>query len=552
MSVAPGEAPLAAPRQPAARPARIVLEPVSQPQLGPIGVEDTLFAIGRNEAPFDGYDAALVADLSRRHARIFCEGDAVYLADLDSKNGTTVNGVTVRHTIVRLDHGAEITFGRALTFRLRLGAGAARPAGAARLASLSLRPVDDSLGLQEIVVSQFPFLISKADETFARYKGSHPHQVNYLSRRHAHIFIKGGRPFVEDLGSTNGTFVGHARLDEHAVALEDGELIAFGGRHFVYRVQAQYEAAAADPTVTRLAAPGAAPAATAATAAASAPADADKTTFVAAAVSFLDIFCVDQEPARDDEQNDDAAPAADATGGRRRRRRGKFARFAAELSGALGALGVGGADGPGGAAAGGRALRWGLPALALALALAIALALYRVGAPERDVRALLAGGDYARAAALAGAALADDPDNPALQSLGAEALLKARVPAWLALLKARQFAAAAALAEGIRQSSRHNPELRAVAAELAWISGLEQFVNARGGAQAPSASAADAAHIKLILAQWEEDSEAHQRAFATISAQVPAYRDAYAEALSHVRKLALSGGRAADESANSP
>ena len=75
MSVAPGEAPLAAPRQPAARPARIVLEPVSQPQLGPIGVDDTLFAIGRNEAPFDGYDAALVADLSRRHARIFCEGE---------------------------------------------------------------------------------------------------------------------------------------------------------------------------------------------------------------------------------------------------------------------------------------------------------------------------------------------------------------------------------------------------------------------------------------------------------------------------------------------
>jgi len=79
----------------AARPAtetgvRIVLEPVSHPELAPIQIHDSLFAIGRAEAPFDAYPPELSAELSRRHARIFCEHDAVYLADLGSTNGTSL------------------------------------------------------------------------------------------------------------------------------------------------------------------------------------------------------------------------------------------------------------------------------------------------------------------------------------------------------------------------------------------------------------------------------------------------------------------------------
>ena len=49
----------------------IVLEPVSHPELKPIRIGDTLFAIGRSEAPFDAYPSEIAGDLSRRHARIF-------------------------------------------------------------------------------------------------------------------------------------------------------------------------------------------------------------------------------------------------------------------------------------------------------------------------------------------------------------------------------------------------------------------------------------------------------------------------------------------------
>ncbi|NGZ85113.1 FHA domain-containing protein [Duganella aceris] len=487
----------------------IVLQPIVPADLAEIRIDGSLFAVGRSEAPFDTYPAEVVADLSRRHARVFCEGGAVYLADLDSKNGSTVNGVPLRQTIARLGDGDEIGFGRALSFRLKLVDGGPAPPPTATLASLMLLPESDEHGLQPIIVTEFPFLISKTDHAFARYQDSFPHQVNYLSRRHAHIFLQQGQPQIEDLGSTNGTFVDGVRLDEHAVALAEGNIIAFGGHHFVYRVSAQWDDPTVDPTVTRYAR-------------AAAPAiDADKTTFVAAADSFLDIFCV--EPAPEPERDDSAEPAASAPS----HPKGQHATFLAELRSLLGG-------------AGGWVQRVALAALAALVV--VSLAMYVSGAPERDAQQMLADGDYAKAAVIATEALARDPDNAALRNLSTQAQLKANVPAWGALLKSRQFDRAAAVVARMRQSARQNGELQALVDELAWIGDIEKFVDARGGAQAASAGAADAARIKLILKQWDDNTEQHQRAFSTISSYVPEYRDIYAGTLSHVRKLALSAG----------
>ena len=36
---------------------------------------------------------------------------------------------------------------------------------------------------------------------------------DYSSSRHARLYPEGGQWFVEDLGSTNGTFLGQARVD---------------------------------------------------------------------------------------------------------------------------------------------------------------------------------------------------------------------------------------------------------------------------------------------------------------------------------------------------
>ena len=504
---------IAAPRAVPAGRWKIVLAPVSHPELAPIHIHESLFAIGRTEAPFNVYPAALAGDLSRRHARIFCEHGAVYFAELGSKNGSTVNGVAVKQAITTLRDGDLLGLGKTLTYRVQFESAGA-PVPHARLASLTLSP-EGGAGLQPIVVVEFPFLVSKADDTFARYRATEPAQVNYLSRRHAHIFMKAGDLHVEDLGSTNGTFVNGVRLDEHAVALHEGDTLAFGGNYFVYRVALVWQTAARDPTLTRIGA---------AHGPAAAPGD-DRTTFVAAADSFLDIFCVDPAPVADEARAAEAGAASAQEDAAPPRAQG---RAGAMLSGLYAAFG-------GQGAAGVRRLR--MRALgAAALLLAAAWTLYRVNGPERAVEDLLAANDWNGAALAARAALEDDPGNGRLQALDTEALLKAHLPAWVAQMKAGRFEGAARQVAAMRPHVRHNPELAPLLDQLDWIVALQAYVAGKGEAREAATSA-------LFLRQWEERNEAYQRGFETMAAHVPAFRDAYADALSDIRRLALAGGQ---------
>ncbi len=543
--MAPDDA-LAMNRQaPATQRVAVVLEPLTHPELGQLAIEDSLFAIGRTEQPFAGYPSDIVADLSRRHARVFIENGGAWLADLDSKNGTTVNGAPVRQSIVRLRDGDELDFARVLAYRVHLRAAApASTPPPARLASLSLSPERAELGLETIVVTSFPFLISKVDDTFARYKDKEPHQVGYLSRRHAHIFLKGGLPWVEDLGSTNGTFIGAVRLDEHAHALEDGDVLAFGGHHFVYRVGLAWEADAQapfDPTVTRFAQPGG-PAAAAAAGAVNQTDDADHTTFVASAGSFLDIFCVDRAAAQEDEVNPAETPSAAGAqepGKRPGIAQSKAAMLAAGMLDALGAAGE--ADRA-------RMGRW--MAVVGALVLVLVLAVYRSGAPQRELQGLLDSGNVATATVLAAERLARDPDNADLRALGTEALLKSALPAWMAHLKARRYDRAAQAVAQMRRLGRNNADAMPLVAEIAWLGEVERFVAARGGADAPVRSPADRARIRQLVKQWQDEQQAHQRASATIAVIVPAFRDTYAQAASDMRKLALAGESGGDANGN--
>jgi pSer/pThr/pTyr-binding forkhead associated (FHA) protein len=498
----------------------ILLQAVSNPELGDIRIDDVLFAIGRDEAPFQSYAPQLVADLSRRHARIFAEYGGVYLADLDSKNGTTINGANVKHQISRLKDGDEICFGRALTYRVQLGKRMPTPQRTARVACMTLTPERGESGLQPITIAQFPFLISKTDDTFARYKEAQPHQVNYISRRHAHIFLKGGMPFVEDLGSTNGTFVNGRRLDEHAAALNDGDVLAFGGHHFVYKVTLQKEQEP-DPTMTKLSP-------LAASLAAHADGNSDKTTFVASADSFLDIFCVDPAPRQDDEANSEVAQEAEQPAGdqRREKPRGKTAVFVSELANAFAGAERNGIS---------RMLRWSIALVALVAV--VSGAIYISGASQRNLRDMLDQGDYVEAAQQASRYLAHDPNNAQYRALGSEALLKAYVPAWLDQLKANDFRHANATLNMMKKMGSHNQDVLPLIGELEWIGNLEQFVNGRGGVEAPIRLYTDDAKIRSLLAHWNDDTQGHQRLLDTIASTVQQFKDPYAEVLSHVRKL---------------
>lgn len=493
----------------------VLLQAVSRPELGDILIEESLFAIGRNEPPFTAYDKEIVAELSRRHARVFWEAGELYVADLGSKNGTSVNGVAVGDQPAVLRDGDEIGFGGVLSYRVRLVARAKKVQRAGTLLSLTLTPERDDLLLEPVVIACFPFLISKIDDVIARYKSAYPHQVNYISRRHAHIFLKGGAPFIEDLGSTNGTFVGGTRLDEHAVELHDDDVVAFGGDHFVYRVSLQHEAET-EPTVT-----GFTPAAAVVE---DEPGNPDRTMFIAAPDSFLDIFCISPPP-QPDEVNDEAAQSGSVVP-RARRERSRSVLFVRELGKAF-------AGGDRGTVK--RMLRWGIPVVVLLVA--VALGIYRAGSAERELGHLVAAGDFARAVALADASLASDPDEAALQALGTEALLKAKLPEWVESLQARAFDRATALVADMKAQAAHNADAQPLLAELEWVGELERFVVERGGVDAPIRIYADEERIGTLLQRWHADPRAHQRALARVAAHVPEFRDVHAEVLTHLRRL---------------
>jgi pSer/pThr/pTyr-binding forkhead associated (FHA) protein len=374
--------------------------------------------------------------LSRRQARIFSAHGVAYIADLGSKNGTTVNGSDVRETPRGLRHGDEVCLGGELTYRVHVSVRASAPERTTRLVGLTLDPERDDLGLQPIVLNRFPFLISKQDEMFSHHQDKYPHQVNYISRRHAHIFVRGGTPFIEDLGSTNGTFVGGKRLDEHAVPLEEGDVVAFGGKHFVYKVGLT-RVVEAESTVTKGFAP----------VPAEEPGDPEKTTFVASAASFLDIFCVDGPSQNDDEINTEDLKQPDAARKEAARpaQRGRVAILLSELAEAFVGKDQGSIR---------RACWWA--ASAAAVVGAFGSWLYVSGASEREVKDLFANGEYARAATVANKYLESNPDSAEIKALGGQALLKAKVPGWLSMLRAGDFDQASAALAGMKQLSSRN------------------------------------------------------------------------------------------------
>jgi pSer/pThr/pTyr-binding forkhead associated (FHA) protein len=497
----------------------IVLKPLSHPAFGDIHLQDDLLAIGRGEPLFASCGSDAVAELSRRHAKIFFEQDAAYVADLGSKNGTALNGEPVREKPHRLHHGDTLCFAGTLSYRAEIVPRKRAVRHAPQSVTLTLTPERGDLGLQPLVISRFPFLVSKADETIARYKSDYPHQVNYVSRRHAHLYVQDGSVFVEDLGSTNGTFVCGKRLEDSAVALRDGELLAFGGTHFVYRIAIRREPEV-DPTVTKASMLDANPAVS--------QADFDKTTFVAAAHSFLDIFCVDPAAAQDDEVNSEAPQGASHAkeGGAKDRPGDRLRTLIAELSDAAGV----------GSTPAMRRMLWGA-ACAIVFAAALAFTLYVRNAPERQVEGLLASGQYVAAATLANQYLERHPNDTKWTQWGTDALLKAKVPEWLAHLRAHGFGRAAAVVDDMRRLSVHSADARSLVDEIGWIGELEAFVIGRGGVDAPIRIYSDEVRIKALLSRWNDDPNIHQRAFDRIASAVPEFKDRYAAALSHLRKL---------------
>ena len=117
--------------------------------------EDTPLVVGR--APTS--DVPLVdPTISRRHARLECADGAVRVSDLESSNGTFVNGERVEHALAT--PGDTITFGK-VTFRLD-ASDTPEPAPSTVAESTSISPVPEAMIVRQRPAHQPADAISSA------------------------------------------------------------------------------------------------------------------------------------------------------------------------------------------------------------------------------------------------------------------------------------------------------------------------------------------------------------------------------------------------------
>ncbi len=378
--------------------------------------------------------------------------------------------------------------------------------------SLTLTPKSGDSRLDIFVIAKFPFLVSNA--TFSRYKQEHGVELGNLSPLHACISQKGGQAYIEDLGSSQGTFVDGVRLREHAVPLQDGVVIAFGGKHFVYEVSITRQTAAESGESNVSPAQQDAE-----------PKAYDKTMFMAAPSTFLQVFCDENEP-----QHATVAPATSMVPVAPSRQvavaRRPFGRARLLLS-ELSSLETGGDP----------RRKWWVAGAVAGLLCALGVTAYFWNGTERDLKAAMAQGEYARAQGLASQLLEKHPDDAEFKALTTDAALKANLPSWLMKVRSRDFDAANSVLTGMSAVARHDPDLTPMISELRWLGDLENSISRRGGPAAPIRIYADEASVEQLIGRWNDDTGEHQRILDRIASHLPQFGDWYAEALTHLRRL---------------
>ncbi|MEJ2089365.1 MAG: FHA domain-containing protein, partial [Gammaproteobacteria bacterium] len=485
----------------------LILKQIGTDEPAEIEIDGSLFAVGRYEPPFSEFERSRVARLSKRHARIFEQDARVYVADLGSTNGTFVNGKPVKGDPKALNAGDELSFG-GLAYHVEIVGSPDVPTSEAPL-RLALTPEANREVLEPIVISRFPFLINKHSDVFARYKEILPEQLSFISRRHAHFFIRDGAVYIEDLGSTNGTFVSGNQLEEHAMQLEDGDVVAFGGEHFVYRVHI-LESAVEGTTELPESLEGVD--------------NADRTIFIDSPTSFVDIYVGSQES---QEEAADEQAEADVEEVRKppRTRAGRGLHLAGEMKRSL---------------FGETAIRPGTKRALLGIVLIAAAGggwYYWSGTEFRSMARSLADGEYLDAVTAADAYLAEHPEAREVRSMATEAMIKHVVPEWITHLRLEAFDEADALVESARSLGEHNPDDDDMLDVLAWRTRASRFLTMRQASVDLNSSLEDGAIPAELIDWWESDTRGHTRELLALSDLVPEFRRVREEIFSDVRQL---------------
>lgn len=525
---------------------KVILKPISHPRLGDIDIVDDLFAVGRYEEPFASKLGDAAAHLSRRHARVFQEGGEIFLADLGSRNGTRVNERELQHNVATALHDNDrVTFGEAVEFQVEIRNSAAhsidKGVDKTPAIRLALVPEDRASGLATIAVENFPFLVSRNEGEFAQLKERWPEAWRRLSRRHAVIALKGGRINVEDLGSSNGTFVSGAKLDERARQISDGDVIAFGDPQFSYkaRIESLHEPTQfagtllgrsneparevpQQPSAVRqseqsavieqpvIADPSAGP---------------NRTRFVSSADSFINVFCSDDD-AKDAAADKSAGgtekvPQLNAPTGKL----GKVRNMVGQLWRALG-----GGDSID------RRFVWGAVGV-LGVIVVIAASTYLIGLDRRGIKDFLDDGQYSESAKAANSYLEHNSDDSEATAWAEEALTRAIVPVWMDHIDHARFADASQYLAVQREAHPFIPRGLQMIDTLAWAGKVETHLADRGGASGPIVLFRHEEPVRTLVQEWGENSFRRQQVMDQILSREPKFEHIHTQIFSSLTNL---------------
>lgn len=179
-----------------------------------------VFSIGREEpADLPLRDSAV----SREHALLEYDGRSWTLSDVGSANGTFVNGARVKRR--RLKGGELIRFGSRQEFRFL--SGSTRPSPRRMFLSMfhhALVARDPEFRPRRFVIAHTARFVGRAPKSDLRLP------FTEVSEVHARLEERGGRPWVQDHKSRNGTFVNGEPVKESV--LNPGDEVAFARTPF--------------------------------------------------------------------------------------------------------------------------------------------------------------------------------------------------------------------------------------------------------------------------------------------------------------------------------
>lgn len=158
--------------------------------------------------------------VSRKHALIILENDKCFIQDLGSTNGTFLNGVRLPPgQKTPLYDGDEIAFADTI-FRF----------------SYPLCKREEIKAKAFLIIEGKEIPITAEEFVIGRKEGDLIVPNPYVSHIHCKIYLEEAGAFIEDLGSTNGTFVNGEEIERgEKIPLEDGTLIEIGGTKLVFR-----------------------------------------------------------------------------------------------------------------------------------------------------------------------------------------------------------------------------------------------------------------------------------------------------------------------------